>query len=64
MTGNIPKLEKMLGIAKKREDVMSRFNNAIYLGDIKERIKIMVEAGLCNFYLLSIDNIKKYILLI
>jgi len=38
----------MLGIAKKRGDIMSRFNNSIYLGDIQERIKTMVEAGLCN----------------
>lgn len=45
-TGNYQKLEKMLGIAQKRGDVMSRFQNALFLGDIKERVRLLAEAGL------------------
>mmetsp|Transcript_23313 Transcript_23313/g.51496 ORF Transcript_23313/g.51496 Transcript_23313/m.51496 type:complete len:1215 (-) Transcript_23313:268-3912(-) len=45
ITGNIAKLKKMLKIAEMRGDVMSRFNNAIMLGNIEERVKIMAEMG-------------------
>jgi len=45
ITGNINKLKKMLQIAVMRQDVMSRFNNALMLGDIPERVKIMAEMG-------------------
>merc|ERR1719277_2817516 len=45
ITGNISKLKKMLKIAEMRNDVMSRFNNALMLGSVEERIKIMAEMG-------------------
>ena len=45
MTGNIDKLKKMLKIAEMRSDVMGRFHNALYLGDVPERVKLLVEAG-------------------
>ena len=45
ITGNIEKLKKMLKIAEMRGDIMSRFHNALYLGDVPERIKILVDAG-------------------
>jgi len=45
ITGDINKLKKMLKIAEMRQDVMSRFNNALMLGAIDERVKIMAEMG-------------------
>mmetsp|Transcript_56439 Transcript_56439/g.121103 ORF Transcript_56439/g.121103 Transcript_56439/m.121103 type:complete len:1219 (-) Transcript_56439:381-4037(-) len=45
ITGNTTKLKKMLAIAEKRGDVMSRFNNAMMLGDIEERVKVLSEVG-------------------
>jgi len=43
ITGNTEKLTKMLRIAEMRGDVMGRFHNALYLGDISERIKVLRE---------------------
>ena len=37
--------EKMLTIAEMRSDVMGRFHNALYLGDVPERVKLLTEAG-------------------
>ncbi|CAE7860554.1 unnamed protein product [Symbiodinium microadriaticum] len=50
ITGNIAKLRKMLKIAEMRGDVMSRFHNALMLGQVEERVKIMAEMGqaCCN----------------
>merc|ERR1719409_888994 len=45
ITGNITKLRKMLTIAEMRSDVMGRFHNALYLGDVPERVKLLTEAG-------------------
>ena len=45
ITGNITKLRKMLTIAEMRSDVMGRFHNALYLGDVGERVKLLTEAG-------------------
>ena len=45
ITGNVDKLRKMLKISEMRGDVMSRFHNSLYLGDIVERIKLLEEAG-------------------
>lgn len=45
ITGNLEKLSKMLKIAEMRNDVMGRFHNALYLGDIHERVKILEESG-------------------
>mmetsp|Transcript_26643 Transcript_26643/g.44622 ORF Transcript_26643/g.44622 Transcript_26643/m.44622 type:complete len:1240 (+) Transcript_26643:71-3790(+) len=43
ITGNIEKLGKMMKIAEMRQDVMGRFHNALYLGDVRERCKILQE---------------------
>jgi len=56
VTGNLPKLEKMMGIAQKRGDIMSRFQNALFLGDISERVRILAEAGLVHLAYLSAVN--------
>ena len=34
ITGNLEKLRKMLKLAEMRKDVMGRFHNALYLGDV------------------------------
>ncbi|OQR92852.1 coatomer protein complex [Thraustotheca clavata] len=45
ITGNRDKLKKMLKIAGLRNDIMSRFHNALYLGDVPERIDALEAAG-------------------
>ncbi|CAK0784913.1 hypothetical protein CVIRNUC_008118 [Coccomyxa viridis] len=45
ITGNTEKLAKMLKISEMRDDVMGSFHNALYLGDIRERISILEDAG-------------------
>ena len=45
ITGNTEKLAKMLRIAEMRGDVMGRFHNALYLGDVGERVKVLKEQG-------------------
>ena len=39
------KLSKMLKIAENRHDSMGSFHNALYLGDVRIRVKILAEAG-------------------
>ncbi|KAL6957095.1 hypothetical protein U1Q18_046014 [Sarracenia purpurea var. burkii] len=45
VTGNMEKLSKMLKIAEVKNDVMGQFHNALYLGDVRERVKILENAG-------------------
>ena len=45
ITGNLDKLSKMLKIAEMRSDVMGRFHNALYLGDVRERFHVLQESG-------------------
>jgi len=45
ITGNIDKLSKMLHIATLRGDIQGRFHNALYLGNVGERIRVLREAG-------------------
>lgn len=45
ITGNIDKLSKMLHIANLRGDLMGRFHNALYLGNVNERVNILKDAG-------------------
>ncbi|KAI4375695.1 hypothetical protein MLD38_013534 [Melastoma candidum] len=45
ITGNMDKLTKMLKIAEVKNDVMGQFHNALYLGDVRERVKILENAG-------------------
>ena len=43
--GSTENLKKMLKIAKNRDDVMSRFHNSLFLGDVEERVKILQQVG-------------------
>jgi coatomer protein complex subunit alpha (xenin) len=45
LTGNTDKLRKMLKISEMRGDVMSRFHNALYLGDAEERVRVFEASG-------------------
>ncbi|QDZ18457.1 subunit alpha of coatomer [Chloropicon primus] len=45
ITGHIDKLKKMVKIAEMRKDIMGQFHNSLYLGDVKERVKILKEVG-------------------
>ncbi|XP_076947694.1 coatomer subunit alpha-1-like [Bidens hawaiensis] len=45
ITGNLDKLSKMMKIAEVKNDVMGQFHNALYLGDVNERVKILENAG-------------------
>ncbi|KAJ8446344.1 hypothetical protein Cgig2_005875 [Carnegiea gigantea] len=45
VTGNMEKLSKMLKIAEVKNNVMGQFHNALYLGDVQERVKILEAAG-------------------
>lgn len=45
ITGNLERLAKMLKIADMRGDVMGRFHNALYLGDVRERLRTLEAAG-------------------
>ncbi|KAG2705779.1 hypothetical protein I3760_05G071700 [Carya illinoinensis] len=45
ITGNNEKLSKMLKIAEVKNDVMGQFHNALYLGDVRERVKILENVG-------------------
>merc|ERR1719158_595704 len=45
LVGHRMKLQKMLRIAERRGDVMSRYQNALLCGDVEERVKILAEMG-------------------
>ncbi len=45
ITGNLDKLKKMMKIAEIRKDNSGHFQNALYLGDVKERVKILQNCG-------------------
>eukprot|EP00039_Didymoeca_costata_P018608 m.334182 g.334182 ORF g.334182 m.334182 type:complete len:1220 (+) comp17307_c0_seq1:152-3811(+) len=45
ITGNTEKLQKMMKIADLRKDVSGHFHNALYLGDVEERVKILKNVG-------------------
>ncbi len=45
ITGNIEKLGYMYRIATMQSLAQSRFHNALYLGNVKERINVLVDAG-------------------
>lgn len=50
-TGDQDKLSRMAKIAEHRGDFTSRFQNAIYRGDIDDRIQMFKEADLCMYNL-------------
>ncbi|KAK9804455.1 hypothetical protein WJX73_003595 [Symbiochloris irregularis] len=45
ITGNLEKLAKMLKIADMRNDSMGAFHNALFLGDVRERVRLLADAG-------------------
>lgn len=45
ITGNTQKLNMMQVIAGKRGDNMSRFQNSLYLGDVRSRVAVLRETG-------------------
>ena len=42
------KLRQMLDIAQSRGDVMGMYHNALYLGDVGERVRVLDHAGLAS----------------
>ena len=44
ITGNTAKLQKMLRIADLRQDTMSRFHNALFLGDVEARVQVLLDS--------------------
>ncbi len=50
VTGNQEKLKRMAKIAEHRGDFASRFQNALYLGDVDARIQMFKEVDLCEYY--------------
>ena len=58
--GNLEKLAKMLKIAEMRNDVMGRFHNALYLGDVRERLRILEDSGepYCSWGPLTMTNLR------
>lgn len=56
ITGNTEKLRKMLKIAEIRGDIMSRFHNALYLGDAMERTKVLELTGQLSLAYLTAVN--------
>jgi coatomer protein complex subunit alpha (xenin) len=49
LTGNQEKLAKMLKISEMRGEQMSRFHNALYLGNVAARVATLKEVGFCEF---------------
>ncbi|XP_076308950.1 coatomer subunit alpha [Tachypleus tridentatus] len=45
ITGNLEKLRKMMKIAEIRKDTSGQFQNALFLGDVAERVKILKNCG-------------------
>ena len=48
LSGNWEKLRKMMKIAELRGDFMSRFHNALFLGNVEEQIAVLKETGQCR----------------
>uniref|UniRef100_V9K9W5 Coatomer subunit alpha n=1 Tax=Callorhinchus milii TaxID=7868 RepID=V9K9W5_CALMI len=45
LTGNLDKLRKMMKIAEIRKDMSGHYQNALYLGDVSERVRILKNCG-------------------
>ncbi|KAG1700924.1 Coatomer subunit alpha [Nymphon striatum] len=45
ITGNMEKLRKMMKISEIRKESSSHYQNALFLGDVKERVKILENVG-------------------
>ncbi|XP_063834557.1 coatomer subunit alpha [Ostrinia nubilalis] len=56
ITGNLEKLRKMMKIAEIRKDVSAQFQGALLLGDVKERIRLLKNAGQISLAYLTAVN--------
>merc|ERR1719500_1811722 len=57
ITCNLEKLRKMMKIAEIRKDTSGHFQNALYLGDVQERVKILKNCGQSTLaYLTAASN--------
>ncbi|XP_028409104.1 coatomer subunit alpha-like [Dendronephthya gigantea] len=45
ITGNVEKLRKMMKISEIRKDVSGQYHNALYAGDVEERVKLLKSLG-------------------
>ncbi|XP_051149991.1 coatomer subunit alpha-1-like [Andrographis paniculata] len=45
ITGKLDKLSKMMKIAEVKNDIMGQFHDALYLGDVQERVQILENVG-------------------
>ena len=45
ITGNVERLSKMLKIYEMYDDAMGRFQTALYVGDVRERVKTLEDSG-------------------
>ncbi|XP_022113123.1 coatomer subunit alpha [Pieris rapae] len=59
ITGNLEKLRKMMKIAEIRKDVSAQFQGALLLGDVKERIRLLKNAGQLSLAYLTAINFKQ-----
>ena len=59
ITGNHENLKKMMKIASIRNDQMSRFYNAMYLGDVDTRIEVLLDVGQITLAYITATVYKK-----
>ncbi|XP_049880521.1 coatomer subunit alpha isoform X2 [Pectinophora gossypiella] len=59
ITGNLDKLRKMMKIAEIRKDASSQFQGALLLGDVRERIRLLKNAGQLSLAYLTAVNHKQ-----
>ena len=50
IAGSRTKLNKMLTVTQSQKDVMGRFQNALFSGNIVERIKVLAETEQGKYY--------------
>jgi coatomer protein complex subunit alpha (xenin) len=60
-TGDDAKLSRMAKIAEHRGDFTARFQNALLLGDVNDRIQIFKEIDLCKYIIIVLlENFTNY----
>ncbi|XP_022827317.1 coatomer subunit alpha isoform X2 [Spodoptera litura] len=59
ITGNLDKLRKMMKIAEIRKDVSAQFQGALLLGDTRETIRLLKNAGQISLAYLTAINHKQ-----
>ncbi|KAK6623727.1 hypothetical protein RUM43_009580 [Polyplax serrata] len=56
ITGNLEKLRKMMKIAEIRKDLSGQYQNALFLGDVGERIRILKSCGQTSLAFLAAET--------